>query len=135
MLNVFRLAAMLASALMLLASPVWAQPAPDGNSVLIYSNSGTTAYSTAATGKGFTVVTATDAQWSARSTADFATFRALIIGDDDCPRCGQSWINTQIHKHGTCILCAIDTGAVDVPPDLQGLAGHQFLGHRAAPGP
>lgn len=84
MLNVFRLAAMLASTLMLLASPVWAQPAPDGNSVLIYSNSGTTAYSTAATGKGFTVVTATDAQWSARSTADFATFRALIIGDDDC---------------------------------------------------
>jgi hypothetical protein len=84
MLNVFRLAAMLASALTLLAGPVWAQPAPDGNSVLIYSNSGTTAYSTAATGKGFTVVTATDAQWSARSTADFATFRALIIGDDDC---------------------------------------------------
>ena len=44
--------------------------------------------------------------------------------DDDCPRCGQSWINTQIHTHGACVLCAIDTGAVDVPPDLQANGWH-----------
>lgn len=78
------LAATLAAALMFLGSTVWAQPAPDANSVLIYSNSGTASYSSAATTKGFTVVTATDAQWTARSTADFATFRALIIGDPVC---------------------------------------------------
>ena len=78
------LVAVLASALVFLAGPVRAQPAPDANSVLIYSNSGTSSYSAAATAKGFTVVTATDAQWTARSTADFATFRALIIGDPVC---------------------------------------------------
>src|SRR4029450_795194 len=73
-----------ASTLLFLAGAVWAQPAPDANSVLIYSNSGTGSYSAAATSKGFTVVTATDAQWTARTTADFATFRALIIGDPVC---------------------------------------------------
>jgi hypothetical protein len=78
------LSAMLASVLMFLAGPVGAQPAPDANSVLIYSNGGTGSYSAAATTKGFTVVTATDAQWTARTTADFATFRALIIGDPSC---------------------------------------------------
>src|SRR4029453_17523517 len=78
------LAALSASTLLFLAGAVWAQPAPDANSVLIYSNSGTANYSSAATSKGFTVVTATDAQWTARTTADFATFRALIIGDPVC---------------------------------------------------
>src|SRR4029453_239132 len=78
------LAALSASTLLFLAGAVWAQPAPDANSVLIYSNSGTANYSSAATSKGLTVVTANDAEWSARSTADFATFRALIIGDPVC---------------------------------------------------
>jgi len=78
------LAALSASTLLFMAGAVWAQPAPDANSVLIYSNSGTSSYSAAATTKGFTVVTANDAQWTARTTADFATFRALIIGDPVC---------------------------------------------------
>ena len=38
---------------------------------------------------------------------------------DDCPRCGQDWWNTRIFSHGSCILCAIDAGEVDVPDDLK----------------
>jgi hypothetical protein len=79
------LAAIVASALVFLPSPVLAQPAPDANSVLILSGTnGGGAYSTAAAAAGHTVVLATDAQWSARTTAEFATFKALILGDPDC---------------------------------------------------
>ncbi len=38
---------------------------------------------------------------------------------DDCPRCGQDWWNTRIFSRGSCILCAIDAGEVDVPDDLK----------------
>jgi cysteine-rich repeat protein len=76
---------MLAGALIFLAGPVLAQPAPDANSVLILSSvNGGGQYSTRAAAAGHTVVLATDAQWTARTTADFATFRALIIGDPSC---------------------------------------------------
>jgi len=54
----------------------------------------------------------------------YATQHGGPLRDDDCPRCGQCWMNTQIHKHGACILCAIDTGTVDVPPDLQAKGWH-----------
>lgn len=79
------LVTMLAVAVTFLASPVLAQPAPDANSVLILSSvDGGGAYSAAATAAGLTVVTATDPQWSARTTPEFHTFKALIIGDPDC---------------------------------------------------
>jgi hypothetical protein len=81
------LSALLASVLILLAGPVWAQPAPDGNSVLVHQPTDAGAggyYSSRLTTMGFTVVQATDAQWTARTTPDFASFRALIIGDPDC---------------------------------------------------
>jgi cysteine-rich repeat protein len=75
---------MLAGALAFLPGPVLAQPAPDGNSVLILSSvDGGGRYAAAATAAGLTVVSATDAQWP-RSTADYHTFKALIIGDPTC---------------------------------------------------
>jgi hypothetical protein len=38
---------------------------------------------------------------------------------DDCPRCGQSYWNTLTYSRGSCILCAIDLGEVDMPADLK----------------
>ncbi len=88
MLKVFRypaMAAMFAVAFAFLAGPAAAQPAPDANSVLVLSSvNGGGAYSAAATAAGLTVVLASDAEWGARSTADFASFKALIIGDPTC---------------------------------------------------
>lgn len=78
-------AMILAGALLILSSPVLAQPAPDANSVLILSSLDVSGfYAARATAAGLTVVSATDAQWAARSTADFATFKAIIIPDPDC---------------------------------------------------
>lgn len=79
------LVTMLAGALLCLTGPVLAQPAPDANSVLILQSvNGGGQYSTRAAAAGLTVVTATDAEWAARTTADFATFRAIILGDPTC---------------------------------------------------
>lgn len=39
--------------------------------------------------------------------------------EDDCPRCGQRYWNTLIYSRGSCILCAIDLGEVDMPADLK----------------
>jgi cysteine-rich repeat protein len=79
------LAAIVAGALVFLPGAVMAQPAPDANSVLILSSvNGGGQYSTRAAAAGFTVVLATDPQWAARTTAEFATFKALIIGDPTC---------------------------------------------------
>jgi cysteine-rich repeat protein len=76
---------MLAGALVFLPGPVLAQPAPDANSVLILSSvDGGGRYAAAATTAGLTVVSVTDAQWTARTTADYATFKALIMGDPTC---------------------------------------------------
>jgi cysteine-rich repeat protein len=70
------------------ASFAAAQPAPDGNSVLILGSSVTggigSLEATKAIAQGFTVVIDTDAAWAARSTTDFASFKALIIGDPTC---------------------------------------------------
>ena len=41
------------------------------------------------------------------------------LRDDDCPRCGQNWINNRMQKLGYCILCAIDRGEVTAPDDLR----------------
>jgi hypothetical protein len=39
--------------------------------------------------------------------------------EDDCPRCGQSYFDTLVFSRGSCILCAIDLGEVDMPADLK----------------
>ena len=68
--------------------PADAIPAPDGNSVLILDDtvSGGAASNEAskAAAQGFTVVVATAAQWSAATTAEFSTYKALILGDPTC---------------------------------------------------
>ncbi len=73
-----------ASALLFAPGLVLAQPAPDDHSVLILSSvDGGNRYTNSATAAGLTVVSATDAEWP-RSTADYATFKALILGDPTC---------------------------------------------------
>ena len=75
----------LAGALLILSSPVLAQPAPDANSVLILSSVDPGGfYAARAAAAGLTVVNATDVQWAARSTSDFASFRAIILADPSC---------------------------------------------------
>ena len=65
-----------------------AQPAPDANSVLILgstvSGGAGSREAVFATNNGFTVVVDSGAAWGARTTADFATFRAIILGDPTC---------------------------------------------------
>ena len=76
---------LLALALLLLPGQGLSQPAPNGNSVLILSSLDADGfYAARATALGLTVVNATDVEWAARTTADFATFKAIIIGDPDC---------------------------------------------------
>lgn len=76
---------LLALALLLVSAQSLSQPAPNANSVLILSSVDPGGfYAARATALGLTVVNATDAEWAARTTADFATFKALIIGDPNC---------------------------------------------------
>jgi cysteine-rich repeat protein len=67
---------------------VQAQPAPNSNSVLILGSTVTggagSQEAVFAAANGFTVVVDSDAAWSARTTADFSTFRAIILGDATC---------------------------------------------------
>src|SRR5687767_10254537 len=60
-----------------------AQPAPDANSVLILGSTEGIEQEIASA-LGFTVVVDSEAQWLARTTADFATFQAIILGDAFC---------------------------------------------------
>src|SRR5262245_8516734 len=70
------------------AQKAMAAPAPDANSVLILDptiTGGAGSFeATKAAGLGFTVVIVTAAQWSAMTTAEFASYRALILGDPTC---------------------------------------------------
>ena len=72
--------AFVASAFLSTSQPAQAQPAPDSNSVLILGSTVTggdgSAEAVQAAALGFTVVVDSDAAWGARSTADFATFKA-----------------------------------------------------------
>ena len=70
------------------AQPAAAAPAPDANSVLILDptiTGGAGSWeATKAAGLGYTVVIASAAQWGAMTTAEFASYRALILGDPTC---------------------------------------------------
>lgn len=65
-----------------------AAPAPDANSVLILDGTVTGGAASleamAASAAGHTVVVVSDATWSAMSAADFASYRALVLGDPTC---------------------------------------------------
>jgi PKD domain len=65
-----------------------AQPAPDSNSVLLLAksvrNPATSVEATQAAALGYRVVVATDDQWAAMSSDQFATYKAVILGDGMC---------------------------------------------------
>src|ERR1035437_9774420 len=65
-----------------------AAPAPDDHSVLILDSTVTggidSLEGTSAVALGFTVVDASDSEWLALSASDFASFRAIILGDPTC---------------------------------------------------
>lgn len=73
-----------------ICTPVAAQEAPDKNSVLILGSTvepGLSAVSleeAKAVELGYTVVIDSDAAWVVRSASDFASFRAIILGDRTC---------------------------------------------------
>jgi hypothetical protein len=77
---------LLAAVLVLTAAlPAQATPAPDGNSVLILSTTdGGAKYSAEAAAQGFTPVVEPPTNWASYSTSDFASFRAIILGDPSC---------------------------------------------------
>jgi len=62
--------------------------APDNHSVLILGSTVTggagSLEATQAASLGLTVVVASDADWAATTAAEFATFRALVMGDPTC---------------------------------------------------
>lgn len=69
-----------------------AAPAPDDHSVLILDSTVTggidSLEGTSAAALGFTVVVASDSDWLALSPSDFASFRAIILGDPTCGSLG-----------------------------------------------
>mgnify|MGYP001558414324 CR=1 FL=1 len=81
-----------------------AAPAPDANSVLILDSTVTggplSREAMAAAAEGHTVVVVSDATWSAMSAADFASYRALILGDPTCVY-GTSPLAAAIANRGT----------------------------------
>ncbi len=85
---------------------VHAAPAPDANSVLILdvtvTGGAASLEAVKSAAAGHTVVVASDAMWSAMSAADFASYRALILGDATCPGVGTSpWLNAPTANRGT----------------------------------
>lgn len=65
-----------------------AAPAADTNSVLILGstvkNAASSVEAAQATQAGFTIVVASDADWSAMTTADFASYREIVFADGMC---------------------------------------------------
>lgn len=65
-----------------------AVPAPDANSVLILdttvSGGAASIEATKAAALGFTVEVVSAATWGAMTTADFASYRAIVLGDPTC---------------------------------------------------
>ena len=71
-----------------LTSSVFALPAPDANSVLILGPTVTggagSNEAVKAAALGFTVVVVDAATWAATTGPEFATYRAIILGDPTC---------------------------------------------------
>lgn len=83
-----QLAAGLFAAALLAAAPAHATGAGDANTVLILNNTvnngGSSIEATKATALGYSVEIVDDAGWAAKSTADFASYKAIILGDPVC---------------------------------------------------
>src|SRR5207245_4129442 len=71
-----------------LGTTAQAQPAPDDHSVLILGSSvrggAASLEAVQAAALGFTVDVVSDDQWAAKSSGDFGTYRAIILGDRSC---------------------------------------------------
>ncbi|MEA2693419.1 MAG: hypothetical protein QOJ16_2806 [Acidobacteriota bacterium] len=117
---------LLALALIVIA-PLQATPAPGPNYVLILGSSVTGGFSsveaTQATALGYMVEIATDAGWAAKSTADFASYRALILGDPDCSTSISSLAVAENDKAvwGAAVLGNV--AVVGTDPEFHTLAG------------
>ena len=90
--TVVLLTLLLGVCLIFASQPVFAAGAANDRTVLILSSTVTGGAASReafyATSAGFTVEMATNAQWAAKSAADFATYRALILGDATCTGIG-----------------------------------------------
>ncbi|MBK7160622.1 MAG: T9SS type A sorting domain-containing protein [Ignavibacteria bacterium] len=88
MKNIFTLLALLLTVCFINLQEVNAQPAANNNTVLILDETVTSGINSveaqACITAGFSVEIVTDAQWAAKSQADFATYRAIILGDPTC---------------------------------------------------
>lgn len=81
-------------------------PAPNANSVLILDTAVTGGASsveaTKAAANGLTPVVVDAATWGATSAAEFAGFRAIVLGDPTCGAFGTSpWLDAAIANRGT----------------------------------
>lgn len=79
---------MVGAFLLVASTGAWAMPAPDGNSVAILKSTTGPADPSLEKAKvlalGMTVVEMSDADWMATTSAEFATYKALVIGDPSC---------------------------------------------------
>ena len=104
-----------------------AQPAANNNTVLILDETVTSGINSveaqACITAGFSVEIVTDAQWAAKSASDFATYRAIILGDPTC-------------QVGTTAIDAAENNRTTWSPEIDGnvvIVGsdpvfHQFQG-------
>jgi cysteine-rich repeat protein len=84
----FRVAILSLCVLALGGGTAHAAQAPDGNSVLVLGSTVRKAASNVevveAAAAGYTVVVASDTEWAAMTAAEFATYRAIVLGDGMC---------------------------------------------------
>ncbi|MBL8008393.1 MAG: T9SS type A sorting domain-containing protein [Ignavibacteria bacterium] len=97
MKNIFTVLALVLALCLSNIQTTEAQPAGNSTTVLILGPSVTggvfSEEATACTGLGFSVEVVSHAQWLAKSAADFATYRGIILGDPTC-QVGYSYISS-----------------------------------------
>lgn len=72
----------------------WSAPAPDGNSVLILGTTigpaSPSLEESKAAALGYTVVVASALDWAGMTASDFASYKAVVLGDRSCSIVGTS---------------------------------------------
>ncbi len=94
--------------------------AANGNTVLISQSSVCTMWQTQATALGFTVEVADSTAWAAKSAADFATYKAIIVPDNNCSG-PPSWVTDNRTTWSPSVTGNILVVGGD--PDYHGCAG------------
>jgi hypothetical protein len=94
--------AVIAAALGLFANTARAAGAGNDHTVLILDTTviggASSVEATKAAAQGLTVEIATAAQWTAKSAADFTTYRALILGDPSCSTSAASMAAAEVSR-------------------------------------